>query len=264
MAKPLYTFQEKTSSPTIFRVYWYVNEGRHGIVDVDVHKPCDDPGLLAELCAIQYLYFHLNINNGLIITSGMGHTFIVSNPEILALAKEESNKKYARPFIQEILLRLRHVQVEHTPVNLIKDKINITNKNLHFILADSGQFDQCKYTVDTPAIGQIQITKHAVDQYAKRTEAGPNMKNELKSLIIRLKNPDLIEIDVGKAVHLRKNIKYGNHVKTSFWGHEHSLIGFTIIEKLGIKTLVTVYRRDIEFKRKKYKQDLPVYWGDYL
>lgn len=264
MPKPLYTFQEKTDSPYIFRVYWYRADNCNGIVDVDVRKPCDDPGLIAELCAIQYLYFDMGLNNGNIITSGKGHKFYVSNPEILALANEQSFKKYAWPFIHEILLRLRHVEIEHSPVNEIKEKIIITNKNLKFIFSDSGQFDQPNYAIDTPVLGKVHITKHALDQYIKRTDAGIGMKNELKSLILRLKHPELRQLDVGKGVQQHKSFKYGNHVKTTFWGHERSIIGFTIIENGDRKTLVTVYRRDLEFQRNRYENRLPVYWGNYL
>lgn len=267
MANPLHTFQEKTSSPSIFRVYWFIDENKNGIVDVDVRQLCDDPGLIAELCALQFLYFDCSYNNGNYLTSGFGHKFVVSNPEILKLVMGVSDKSYAKRFTNQLVLRLEGIEYEVASENTIKDKITLTNKNLKFIFSDDEQFTQQYYVLNTPGIGDVHITRHALEQYKKRIESGGVLKNSFKSLIKRLKHPELQELNIEENIHLRKYIKYGNNIKTTFWSHSSSTIGFTVIEDRGRKILVTVYRRDKEFMQQKFekkqRKEQAVYRGDY-
>lgn len=94
--------------------------------------------------------------------------------------------------------------------------------------------------IDTPAMGAVKITKHAIDRLVERTTAG-QPKNPWLSLTRMIKNPELEKKKLTPDIIEKKRRKYGNRLINEIWGHPGGCNEFIIATDKQKRTLVSFY-----------------------
>ncbi|MDW3082292.1 hypothetical protein R8N45_27645, partial [Vibrio sp. 1403] len=97
--------------------------------------------------------------------------------------------------------------------------------------------------VETPAMGTVYVTAHAVEQYKERLSTG-DPKKPWASLVNRLKHPELRIRNLPANVLAHKAKKYGTADNVEAWGHPTSKFTYLIVNDNGRRTLVTVFERE--------------------
>jgi hypothetical protein len=228
------------AEPDNMAVAWRVGINRRGIVIVTGISIQSDRAVAAELIAIRYLLFSKNVFNNEIIT-GKGIAIDVSSPLIKKLYRNKTTKRHLNPYahflktnLTDALLTISKADDEHLPAltdNVPVEHINATDQPLYDVIS-------------TPAIGDVRITKHSIDQYTERQHSG-EAKSFIASLVKRLKHPNLQQQKIPDRVTQHKLKRYGDIEQLEVWGHDSSQMHFVVVRdphsKIG--SLVTVYRR---------------------
>ena len=226
-------------SDSYFNVFWRVGINRKGIVEVKVPQDVEDKDVIAELSAIKHLLFGEKVFNRDVV-SGHGYTLIVSKGAIKKLAQNRSNKEHLKKYAAYFVHRLVGVEV-------------VVSRNSEFMAKETDQgvtIDQITASpathdlVKTPAIGDIFVTKHAIDRFLERTMHG-KPKSPWNSVVKTVTNPDLVKIDLPRKVVAHKLKKYGPGVEFEIWKHPDNTTELLIIEEEGKKVLVSVYDRPV-------------------
>ena len=222
-----------------YAVAWRVGTQRRGIIFVEGIN-IEDPLPAAELVAIRHLVFRNKVFNRDVIT-GTGIALEISSPLIKKLYRGKTTKIHLQPFSHFMQTSMKGVTLTITKDNdeflpSVGDDVPV-----EYISAD----EKPEYDVlETPALGQIRITKHAIDQYEERMHSG-EAKNPLVSLYGRLKHPDLKQQPLPDRTIKHKLLKYGTVANLEIWGHDTSQMHYVVVRdpnsKIGI--LVTVYKR---------------------
>lgn len=232
----LTTISERIDSYT-GRVFWRVGSKRNGIIDVKLEFANDDSDLLSELAAIKYLLFETQVFGR---APGKGHGFklIVSKGAIRKLALGKSSKKHAEKFAAFLNHRMSGVQIEVSQSrDLMADPKTTSPVELHAI---KREYANTHDSVETPAMGRVYVTAHAVNQYNKRLRDGPP-KNPWSSLVKRLKHPELGILHLPPSVLAHKAKKYGTSDNIEAWGHRSSKFTYLVINEANRRTVVTVF-----------------------
>lgn len=233
----LTTLSEKVSD-TQARVFWRVGTKKRGILDVTLDFAHEESALLGELVAMQHLLFDRKVFDrepG----SGSGYKLVVSKGAIRKLALAKSSKKFAVKFAGFLTNRMKGVSIEVSQdYEFMPTAEDCEPEELggeRSIYAKT--FDE----VDTPAMGRILVTQHAVEQYQERITSGSPTK-PWASLVGRLKNPELRIVRLDPKVVKHKLRKYGR--VDEFWGHPTSSFRYVVRrEDNGDGVLVTVFER---------------------
>lgn len=238
----LTTLSEKKNDSQV-RVFWRTGIQNRGILDVTLANPHPESALLAELMAIQHLMFERLVFDREPIKGG-GYKLITSKGAIKKLAMGKSDKQFAVPLSQFLRHRLSGITIE---VSQSREYL----PTLDDCMPEELQADQDHYLqelssdlVETPAMGSIVLTHHAVEQYASRIATGAP-KDPRLSLIRRLMNPELINFPLSEKVLAHKARKYGRADNIEVWGHPTSNLSYQLVkDDSDRKVLVTVFRRD--------------------
>ncbi|WP_317387825.1 hypothetical protein [Vibrio diabolicus] len=234
----LTTVSERLSS-TQSRIFWRVGTQRKGILDVTLDFENDDSALLCELCAIRHLLIESQVF-GRAPGTGKGYKLVVSKGAIKKLARGRSDKKYAQKFAAFLQSRLAGVQIEvstkteYMAVIEAEAPEHLLAERKHY----AGTFD----AIETPAMGTVLVTAHAVSRYSERISSG-KPKAPWLSLVKRLQNPELRIYPLLERERRRKAKKYGTADNVEEWGHPSSEFHFLILNDQGTRTLVTAYER---------------------
>lgn len=235
----LNTLSEKRTDSEA-RIFWRTGTTKKGILDVKLDFEHEDAALIAELIALQYLLFEKKVFNrepG----SGNGYKLVVSKGAIKKLALGKSNKKHAVKFAAFLTNRMKGVAIE---VSQSRDLMATPEEQAPEVLHGNREvYARTFDPVETPAMGTILVTQHAVDRYQERITSG-DPKKPWASLVGRLMHPELRKIDPGKRVLAHKARKYGDDNKTEYWSHPTSSFVYQVLrESSGAGILVTVYER---------------------
>ncbi len=227
---------------TVF-VHWKVGLKRGGCLRVSVPFSTENPSLVAELCAIRHLLLRQQVFNVLPM-SGKGLSLYVSTGAIRKLLQGTSNKKDAQPYAAFLKPRFEGIDIKVVHES-IDDYPHSHDEANHNEISASEQYFASPYDpVEGPAIGQVIITAHAVEQYVKRSGV-ELIKNPWASLAHRLMHEELKLLPLPENVIRHKERKYGKDNVVEAWGHENSLFGYLVItDETGQRLLVTVYRRE--------------------
>lgn len=234
----LKTVSEQLSS-TQSRVFWRVGRQRKDILDVTLDFESDDSALLCELCAIHHLLIERQVF-GRSPGTGKGYKLVVSKGAIKKLAKGKSDKKHAQKFAAFLQSRLAGINLEVSQSkNFMADIENEAPEKLfaqrqHF----AGSFD----AIETPALGTVMLTAHAVSRYSERISSG-KPKSPWLSLVKRIQNPSLRINPLPERERRRKAKKYGTSDNVEEWSHSDSDFHFLVLNNQGTRTLVTAYER---------------------
>lgn len=221
------------------QVAWRVGLQRKGIIEVELPRESEDAAVIAELAAIKHLIFEDRIFNCDVV-HGDGFTLIVSKGAIKKLTQGKSTKEHLAKYGAYFAYRLKGVKVivsgtdQHLP--------NEDDENVLFevIKASAATHD----VIQTPAMGEVHVTKHSIDQFVERCLHGIP-KSPWKTVVKMLKHPDLIqkESDLTLWQRVKKKTKYGGDGTAELWKHPNSTVEFFLIDNGGYKTLVTIYDR---------------------
>lgn len=233
----LTTISERISD-TNAHVFWRVGTKNKGILDIALTDAQTDSALIAELFAIQYLLFDKQVLDRA-PGSGTGYRLVVSKGAIKKLALGKSDKLHALKYAAFLTNRMRGVAIEVSPspgFMALPHEVEIESLGC-------GHKDHLEYdTVDTPAMGKIQITHHAFEQYQARITSG-DPKKPWASLVGRLMHPDLEQIEFSGKVAVHKARKYGR--LDECWSHPTSRFHYIVSRgDDGVGVLVTVFERE--------------------
>lgn len=238
----LKTYCKPTTTDGTYDAYWRVGENRQGVFQV-TGVDIEDGKVAAELFAIQYLILNKNIFN-VDVKSGVGIELIVSSPVIKKLLLGKSTKKHLFSISKFLKTKLKGATItphrDTESVFILTEPNPIDTNEVNY--TSSTDFDR----LDTPALGQIKLTTHAIDQYKERLHSGDAL-NPTSSLIKRLSNPDLRKQVIPDDVLRHKLKKYGKVDNTEIWSHDRSKMNYVVLrDNEGIGTVVTVFAKDKE------------------
>jgi hypothetical protein len=222
-----------------YAVTWRAGTKRKGILYIEGIE-VGDPLVAAELVAIRHLLFTMKIFNRDII-AGTGIEIQSSSSLIKKLYRGKSTKKHLQHLSHFMQTSLQGVTLSATDENdeflpSIGDEVLVE----YISASDKPQYD----VVKTLALGDLRLTKHAIDKYAERNHSGA-AKNPLISLVGRLKHPDLKRQPLPDKAARHKLRKYGSIDNLEIWGHDTSQMHYIVVRDPNsrIGTLVTVYKR---------------------
>lgn len=250
----LTTVSKKQSGNTAL-VYWRVGINRKGVINVCLDASSTDVELIAELAAIRHLIMDCCVL-GRTPTSGLGIRLCVSKGAIKKLTKGTSDKGYASRFAAFLTSRLLgvEIQVSHSMKYMIDEDDEGYAESFSHLDVSTTEYMTPHEVIETPAMGQVAITKHALERYSQRLggiDNGKIVKRPWASLARRLRNPELLQQSLDANVLTHKYRKYGNDSKVEIWKHPTDLLHFTVVvspEKQ--RTLVTVFERQNSFVRR--------------
>jgi len=220
-------------------VAWRTGTKNKGIISVQGILFDSDVGAAAELIVIRHLLFSKNVLNRDII-NGSGIALEISSPIVKNLYRRKTTRKHLKPFMHFLQTTLTGVTINisseiDTLLPVMSDNLTLEYINS----ADTPSYD----VIRTISIGDIRITKHAIEQYEERTHSG-DLSKPLASLVRRLKHPDLSLQRLPDHTIKHKLRKYGSIDNLEVWGHDTSQMHYVIVRDCkNIGTLVTVYKR---------------------
>lgn len=236
----LTTISEKVSD-TQARVFWRVGTKKHGILDVTLDFANEESALLGELVAMQHLLFNKKVFDrepG----SGNGYKLVVSKGAIRKLALEKSTKKFAVKFAGFLTNRMKGVNIEVSQNYEFMPTVDECEPEQ--LGGERSVYAKTFDAVDTPAMGRVLVTQHAVEQYQERITSG-SPKKPWASLVGRLKHPELRIQPLDKKVLAHKARKYGRSDNVEAWGHPTSSFTYLVIRNENDeRVLVTVFERE--------------------
>lgn len=231
----------------LVRVYWRTGMSTAGIVDVELPFESPDAELIAELCAMRYLVFERMVFDRKPM-NGKGYRFVVSTGAIRKLVLGRSSKKQLQPYARFMAETMEGCEI------IVKKDIGRADPDdvsiqIDQIYADPKEFmSPIEVAVNSPSMGLVHITKHALDRYQQCGNIGGDpIKNPLKSLTRRLLNEEIIQISMPRNVAEHKIRKYGANNISECWARPGSTLHFQVNSSSGVRTLVTVFRRNAFF-----------------
>lgn len=239
----LTTISEKINDNT-GRVFWRVGAKRNGIIDVKLEFANEDSDLLSELAAIKYLLFEVKVFDRAPV-SGPGYKLFVSKGAIKKLVLGKSSKKHAEKFAAFLNNRMTGVRIEVSQSKeLMADPETTPSVEIH---ANRREYANTHDAIETPAMGKVYVTAHAVNQYKERLRDGAP-KNPWYSLVKRLKHPELSILHLPPSVLAHKTKKYGTVDNIEAWGHPTSRFTYLVINEANRRTVVTVFEDKLHYR----------------
>lgn len=228
----------------LVRVFWRTGGSSAGIVDVQLTSDTPDNQIIAELCAIRYLAFEQQVFNRKPLT-GKGYRFVVSTGAIRKIVLGKSSKKDLWPYARFLSETMPQAEI------IVKrdiDKVSPEDNEVEVehIFADPKDFaSPIEISFDTPNLGEVRITKHAVERFIELGNKGSDpIKRPLVSLQRRLTNEDIVQVTMPKQVAEHKIRKYGDLKNAECWKRPGSTLHFQVSNSNGERTLVTCFRRN--------------------
>lgn len=242
------TTVSKKKSDSIALVYWRVGINRKGVVEVRLDAGSTDVELIAELAAIRHLLMDCRVLN-VRPNSGIGIRLCVSRGAIRKLTKGTSAKKYASRFASLLKGRLQGVdiQVSHSMKYMIHEDDENYAESFSHLDVNTIEYMTPHEVIETPVLGQVAITKHALERYSERLaiiDKGQVARRSWASLARRLRNPELLKQSLDANVLAHKYRKYGSDSKVEIWKHPTDRLHFTVVvSPENQRILVTVFER---------------------
>lgn len=238
-------YAQKLTEKSAF-VFWRVGVTKFGTVEVSFKEPMADLELAAELVAIHHLFFKQKVFN-IIPASGKSFELNITKGAIKKLALGKSDKKHLHRYSKFLTEsgRLSGININ------VKDSITPNPEDNAEVVSVYSKVDiehrdfRIQEIVDTPAIGELVITEHAVERYIQYHRSG-EIKSPWVSLINRLMNVDLKQINLSDKVSQHKKRKYGADNEVYIWGHDYSAHRYVVVKdhKTGQLVLTTVFKRE--------------------
>lgn len=237
----LTTVSSKTSDTSAL-VFWRTGTKRKGILDVRLDFAHEEADLVAELIAIRYLLFDKQVfdrSPG----DGAGYLLRVSKGAIRKLARGVSSKTFAIKFAAFLTGRMKGIEIEVSQSREHMEEMG--EGDVEVLDAERQKYTQVHDEIDTPAIGPVLVTRHALERFQARLSTG-DPKKPWASLAGRLRNPDLRMEPLDARVARHKVRKYGRADNIEIWSHPDSSLKYLMVVNGDDhrRVLVTVFERD--------------------
>lgn len=234
-------------------VYWSTGYRNNGAVEVKIPVEREDRIIIAELIAIRHLIFTQEVF-GQKPTSGNGYELRVSSGAIRKLMMRRSTKEHLLEFALFLSGPLEGVTITVCKHNLTDklfgslethklDTVNIANFE--------NQLPQEKWNT---SIGQLYISKHAVQQYEIRLNEQNKdpVSNPMNSLLRALNQGPFIPVELAEDVANRKKKKYGDNHDVETWKNPYTGLNLTVSKNTpdGTGLLLTCFYRTSSFREK--------------
>ena len=243
----LTTVSKKQSNDTAL-VYWRVGINRKGVVEVRLDAGSTDVELIAELAAIRHLIMDCCVF-GRTPSSGTGIRLCVSKGAIKKLTKGTSAKGYAIRFAALLTSRLLgvEIQVSHSMKYMIHEDDESYAESFSHLDVNTTEYMTPHEVIETPVLGQVAITKHALERYSERlaiVDKGQVVRRPWASLAKRLGNPGIRLQRLDPKVLAHKYRKYGDSSAVEIWKYPTDSLHFTVVvSPENQRILVTVFER---------------------
>lgn len=219
-------------------VAWWTGYSRHGVLNVTLPDISQDFEIAAELVALRHLLFEEQVFDR-VPSSSKGYSLKVSKGAIKKLVQGKSSKKHLLPYAAFLRQRMEGVLIDVSRNSeWVKMACDGSSRDITVSIDD---LDIHEY-LDTPSLGRIYITRHAVKRYEER-HPGEEMSNPWRSLTTRLMNPNLVRVEIPRKALLHKAMRHGRADNIEAWGHPDSRFVYLVVADHGRKTLVTVFRK---------------------
>jgi hypothetical protein len=235
----LTTICRATEQQDTWTIFWRNGVQKQGQIQVTVTTAVDDREIIAELSAIQWLLEHRSIFG--VSQAGKGVCLTVSAGAIKKLARaaakssdlreSDLTKQHLFPYARYLGTRFVGMQV-------------VVSKEDDWIKPRS-ESDVSELTVDAPlpeildirGIGLVELTAHALQQFAKRQ--GASDREEAWRLLRRVAESGLERVDHGDAS--RKDDAERNRDAGEVWVNKETKWAFVIVRTGSRIAAVTAY-----------------------
>lgn len=247
----LTTVSKKVSEQSVL-VYWRVGTRRRGVIDVRMGFSTEDQEIIAELIAIRHLIMSKRVFC-CTPTTGRGFKISVSKGAIRKIVQGRSSKVFAARFASLLTGRMEGVIVEvaHSMEFMPSEQDADYADFLEVLNAAAKDYASPHEVIETPNIGMLSVTRHAVRRYTERLSSkgeGETLSRPWASLISRLRNPELELVPLRDSVMRHKMRRYGANNEVQIWSHPTDKMRYTVVVRSdGVKVLVTVFERDEEY-----------------
>lgn len=241
-------------SSNVCIVEWFSGKNKHGLLEVHLnfeHKK-HESAIIGELLAIQHLIFDKNVfNMPKVVTPNHVHLY-ASSVEILNIHSNShglsSSIYHASSFLRN---RFKGVTVKLFIDEEKFEHIDRDRSVVETFTVDNPHISRFTHIhLDAPAIGQLMINTHAIDQYINHhVGSGNPLKDPINSLFSRLMNTELKRIDIPTHVLRHKLFEYQNNENIEVWGHPNATLKFLIVTEDNVRMLRTVFRKGYRLER---------------
>jgi hypothetical protein len=171
---------------------------------------------------------------------GGGIKLQVSSGAVRKLLRGASDKTDALPYAVFIKLCLQGAEIEvpkrmwgaPVPESTVIEDVEI----------DWQEYKNPHFAVDTPSMGLVYVTMHAIEKYGERNDGG-TPDRLLPSLIRRLKHPAIRQRVLPDYVLREKAMRYGRSDDVEAWSIPNQGMVFMVLNSGGRRTLVTTFFR---------------------
>lgn len=238
----------KSVSVNSVLVYWRVGTKRKGVLDVRMDFSTEDQEIIAELIAIRHLVMTSKVFCRT-PTTGKGFQVTVSKGAIRKIVQGRSDKAFASRFASLLTGRMEGVvvNVSHSMNFMINVQEAAQADQLEVLDAAGKNFASPHETIETPAIGTLSVTHHAVRRYEERLNSksrDERLYRPWSSLFSRLRNPSLKRSPLNDKVMRHKMRRYGSGNVIEIWSHPSDTMRYAVVTRPdNRKVLVTVFER---------------------
>ena len=172
---------------------------------------------------------------------------------IKKLTKGASAKGYASRFATFLTGRLLgvEIQVSHSRKHMIQEDDEGYAESFSSLHVNTTEYMQTTEMIETPTMGQVAITKHALERYSERLaiiDKGQVVRRPWASLAKRLGNPGIQLQRLDSKVLAHKYRKYGDNSAVEVWKYPTDTLHFTVVvSPENQRTLVTVFERQQQY-----------------
>lgn len=246
----LTTVSEKLSDHMV-RVFWRSGDGKNpdgkgnGILDVNLNFKTSNQEVAGELIAINHLVYEKKVT-GSPSLSGKNMNLTVSCGAIKKLYKKKSDKRDMFGFAKFMIFRMQGVNLK-----IGKSMLNmpdVREKEPVVLNANYSDYSMHNEIIETPAMGRIEITQHAVDRYEERSGGFAN--SAFESLAGRLMHAELRRLELTDRVLRQKCIKHGKAGNVEAWNHPDSQVVYLCIVENGRRIVVTVFKKKFHYEKR--------------
>ena len=224
---------------SIYQINWRHGAKKQGILNVNVSVEVDDREIIAELSAIQWLLGHRSVFGDTQV--GKGLQLIVSSGAIKKLAKAAEKggdlrqsglgKPHLFPYARFIGHRFAGLEIQVDKDSswiLPRGQNDVEEININGPLPE---------VINIPAVGLVQVTEHAIGQFAKRLANAT--QEDTWRLFRRVTTGKIRHARLGESYSLAQAAKHGQSGQV--WVNDELKWGFVIVPGPEMPVMVTAY-----------------------
>lgn len=235
----LTTICKATNNPKAFDIYWRNGVQVQGVIKVTVKNEIDDPEIIAELSAIQWLLEHRSVygvsqaGKGLCLTVGAGaiKKLVKAAEKSSDLRQSGLGKAHLFPYAR--FLGTRFVGAD---VTVEKDDSWIKPRALNDV-SELDISEPLAEIIDIKGVGRVELTAHVLQQFEKRSAAGD--RQEMWRLLRQIATDGLRKVELDSASREAYQKKYGE--AGDIWAHGQTKWVIVIVPGQKMPIAVTAY-----------------------